>query len=62
MHTVKGSSLQIGGVRVGAAATKLEAVLEKCDKDLSNVKPELEELQAAYAEFVASFRAYVEGS
>jgi hypothetical protein len=61
VHTVKGSALQIGGVRVGAAAAKMELVLEKCDDDdLSSAKPALEELETAYTEFVASLRAFLE--
>ncbi len=61
MHTIKGSSLQIGGALVGAASTKLEAAIAACPEgsDLSAALPALAELQVAFEGFVAAFKDYL---
>ncbi len=61
MHTIKGSSLQIGGAQVGAAASKLEAAIAACPEgsDLSAALPALAELQAAFEGFVDAFKEYL---
>jgi HPt (histidine-containing phosphotransfer) domain-containing protein len=60
-HTIKGSSLQIGGTQVGHAAHELEVAIAGCADggDLTAAQPALEELQKAFSGFVKAFREYL---